>query len=223
MISGLEKYPEVIFYSFVSLPEGRMSTRKGKVVFLDGLLSEAHDRALDEVRKRREDLDEHKAKEIADRVALGAVRYNIVCVQPEKKITFKWEDALNFEGTSSPFIQYSHARACSILRKLREEGIEGYKNYEPALLTHTSERMLIKEMASFPEAIAQCADKRSPHLMAAYAFSLASTFNQFYRDCPVLACEDVSLRTARLALVSAGKKVLRNALFCLGIGAPEEM
>jgi len=219
-IMGQEKYPEVIFYSFVSLPEGRMSTRKGKVVFLDDLLSEAHHRALEEVRTRRDDVDETRISEIARSVALGAVRYNIVRVQPEKKMVFKWEDALNFEGASAPFIQYSHARACSILRK---SGEEEYESYNSEVLSHPSERAFIMEMAGFPEAIFQCAHKRSPHLIASYAYSLASVFNQFYRDCPVLACEDEQLKMSRLALVSAGKKVLRNALFCLGIDAPEEM
>jgi arginyl-tRNA synthetase len=219
-IMGQEKYPEVIFYSFVSLPEGKMSTRKGKVVFLDDLLDEAVERASGEVKKRRQDVDEKKMSEIAHSVAIGAARYNIVRVQPEKKMVFRWEDALNFEGTSAPFIQYSHARACSILRKAGEENVEGY---DPEILSHPSERILIMEMAGFPEAVLECANKRSPHLMASYAFSLASAFNQFYRDCPVLACEDESLRKARLALVFAGKTVIGNTLFCLGIAAPEEM
>lgn len=211
---------ETIFYSFVSLPEGKMSTRKGKVVFMDDLLDEAVDRAGEEVKKRRPEISEEKIKKIAEIVGIGAARYNIVRVQPEKKMVFRWEDALNFEGASAPFIQYSHARACSILRKAGEEYVEGY---DSEILSHPSERILIMEMAGFPEAVFECAKKRSPHLMASYAFSLASAFNQFYRDCPVLACEDKSLRKTRLALVSAGKTVLGNVLFCLGIHAPEEM
>ncbi len=222
-IMGLEKEPEVIFYSFVSLPEGRMSTRKGRVVFLDDLIAEAKELAKKEVEKRKPDIDEQKIKSIAGAVGIGAIRYNIVRVQPEKKIVFKWEDALNFEGASAPFIQYSHARASSILRKAGELGIENYENYDPDLLEHPSEIFLIKEIASFPETIKECAERRSPHLMAGYAYNLASLFNQFYRDCLVLACEDESLKRARLALVDAARIVLRNALFCLGIEAPGEM
>ncbi len=116
-ILGVGKQPEVIFYSFVSLPEGRMSTRKGRVVYLDDLVEEAEERALEEVKKRRNDISEEKMKEIARTIGRGAVRFNIVRVQPEKQLMFRWEDALNFEGNSAPFVQYSYARACSILRK----------------------------------------------------------------------------------------------------------
>jgi arginyl-tRNA synthetase len=222
-IMGLGKFPEVIFYSFVSLPEGRMSTRRGRVVFIEDLIKEALERAEGEVKKRREELPEKKVKEIAKKVAIGAIRYNIVRVQPEKKIVFRWEDALNFEGNSAPFIQYSHARASSILRKAKELGYKEYDKYDPTLLEHPSEINLIKEMARFPDTIRECAERRTPHLMASYAYGLASMFNQFYRDCPVLACEDDQLRNARLAMVDAGRAVLENSLFCLGIEAPDEM
>jgi arginyl-tRNA synthetase len=222
-ILGVGKAPEVIFYSFVSLPEGRMSTRKGKVVFVDDLIEEAVERAINEVKKRREELSEEKIKEIAEKVGIGAIRYNIVRVQAEKKIIFRWEEALNFEGNSAPFIQYSYARASSILRKAKELGYEGYDNYDPTILEHASEVSLIKELAKFVEAVKECAEKRSPHTMAVYAYRLASIFNQFYRDCPVLACDKSSLKNARFALVDAGRIVLRNSLFCLGIEAPEEM
>jgi arginyl-tRNA synthetase len=222
-IMGLEKSPEVIFYSFVSLPEGRMSTRKGRVVFLDDLISEAEGLAYKEVEKRRSDLDENKMHEIAKKVAIGAIRYNIVRVQPEKKMVFKWEEALNFEGNSAPFIQYSHARASSILKKAKEVGIEGSEGYDPSLLEHPSEISLIKDIARFPGTIKECAERRSPHLIAAYAYAFATIFNQFYRDCPVLVCEDDTLKRTRLALVEAGRTVLSNSLFCLGIKAPDEM
>jgi arginyl-tRNA synthetase len=222
-IMGLEKTPEVIFYSFVSLPEGRMSTRKGRVVFLDDLISEAEELAYKEVEKRRSDLEEKKMHDIAKKVAIGAIRYNIVRVQPEKKMVFRWEEALNFEGNSAPFIQYSHARASSILRKAKGLGIGGYEGYAPSILEHPSEISLIKEIARFPGVIKESAEQRSPHLIAAYAYALATIFNQFYRDCPVIACEDDALRKTRLALVEAGRIVLNNSLFCLGIEAPDEM
>jgi arginyl-tRNA synthetase len=222
-IMGLNKFPEVIFYSFVGLPEGRMSTRQGKVVFLDELINEAKELALGEVKKRREDILEDEMKEIAAKVAIGSIRYNIVRVQPEKKIIFKWEDALNFEGNSAPFIQYSHARASSILRKAEEIKLGNFEDIDSSLLTHSSEIGLIKEIAAFSGAIKECAKKRNPHLIAAYTFNLASTFNQFYRDCPVLAAEDNDLKISRLVLVYAAKIILSNALFCLGISAPEKM
>lgn len=222
-LMGLDKYPEVIFYSFVSLPEGRMSTRRGRVVFLDDLISEAMDLAYNEVDRRRDDLSEEDKKDIAKKVAIGAIRYNIVRVQPEKKIIFRWEDAMNFEGNSAPFIQYSHARAESILRKANGKEKEYSQNYDISLLDHDSELLLIKKMAHLPEVLSECAERRTPHQIASYSFELASEFNQFYRDCPVLACEDEVQRNSRLSLVSAAKIVMKNALYCLGIEAPSEM
>ncbi len=116
-ILGAKQAPEVVFYSFVSLPEGKMSTRRGRVVYLDDLIDEAVEQAYDAVSQKRPELSDEQKKKIAEVVGIGALRYNIIRIQPEKPIVFKWEEALNFEGNSAPFIQYSHARACSILKK----------------------------------------------------------------------------------------------------------
>ena len=214
---GVKKLPEIIFYAFVSLPEGKMATRKGRVVWLDDLIDEAVKRAHNEVKKRRAGLPEEKMQEIAQIVGIGSIRYNIIRVQAEKKIVFRWEDALNFEGNSAPFIQYAHARACSILRKSG-----GYGDYQSSLLIHESEKNLIRNLAKFPAVIGESAEGRKCHLIAAYAYQLASLFNQFYRDCLVLHADE-NLRNARLVLVDATRLVLKNALDCLGIAAPEEM
>jgi arginyl-tRNA synthetase len=130
---------------------------------------------------------------------------------------------MNFEGTSAPFIQYSHARAESILKKAGGQVDEYSKNYDVSLLNHDSELILVKKMASFPEVLRECAKRRAPHQVAAFAYELASVFNHFYRDCPVLILEDEALRNSRLALVAAAQIVLKNALLCLGIEAPKEM
>ena len=214
---GAKGEPETLFYSFVALPEGRMSTRAGRVVSLDDLIDESIARALEEVKKRRPELPPDKVKEIAEAVGIGALRYNIVRLQPEKKIVFKWEEALNFEGSSAPFLQYAHARACGILSKAGGKG-----EPDPSALLHPSEQKLVKALGQFPHFVAIAAENRRPHMLAAYANETASLFNMFYRDCQVLQAEE-PLRSARLALVDISRVVLRNALDCIGLRAPAEM
>jgi arginyl-tRNA synthetase len=221
-IVGSERKPETVFYAFVSLPEGRMSTRKGTVVTLDDLIEEAVERAYQEVRKRRTDLSEERMREIARVVGTGALRYNIARIQAEKQIVFKWEEALNFEGSSAPFVQYAHARACSILRKAGRETSATFNTKVASKLITYHEQQLLKLVAMFPSMVEQCAEERRAHPLAAFAQELASQFNQFYRYVPVLKAEGDTLQ-ARLALVEAAKWTLGNALGCLGLEAPEEM
>jgi len=217
-LMGVDWAPETIFYAFVTLPEGRMSTREGRVVYLDDLLEEALDRAYAEVAKRREDLSEERKRVIAETIGIGAVRYNIVRVQAEKAILFRWEEALNFEGNSAPFLQYAHARACSILAKAEGQGPGEFER-----LTHPQEQRLLRWIAKFPSMIRDAADGRRVHAVASFAADFAAQFNQFYRDCPVLTADPVGLRNARIALVDGARVVLRNALECLGLKAPNEM
>jgi arginyl-tRNA synthetase len=217
-IMGVQKKPEIVYYAFVSLPEGRMSTRKGVVVNLDDLVEEAVDRAYEEVKKRRTDLTEERMREISRIVGIGSLRYNIVRVQAEKQIVFKWEDALNFEGSSAPFVQYAHARACSILAKAGAWD----RAFDAKALTNDHEKSLVMMISSFPSVIEDCAENRRAHVLAVYAQDLAAEFNHFYRYVPVLKGEGKA-RDARLALVEASMWTLRNTLNCLGINAPEEM
>jgi len=216
-ILGESKAPECMYYAFVSLPEGRMSTRKGLVVCLDDLIDEAEDRAYEEVKKRRTDLSEEKMRQIARDIGRGALRFNIVRVQAEKQIVFKWEEALNFEGNSAPFVQYSHARCSSILAKAG--GFE--RVVEPSLLDDPYERKLIRILAQYPTVVRDCGLKRRIHLMPAYGQEVASAFNQFYAYVPVLRSGE--RQAARLTLVESTMWVLRGVLGNLGIVAPEEM
>ena len=216
-IMGETKRPEPVFYAFVSLPEGRMSTRKGIVVYLDDLLEEARARALEEIRKRRSDLSEDKMKEIARAVGTGAIRYNIVRVGADKQLVFKWEDALNFDGNSGPYLQYVHARACSIMRKAGdfERDCDGSK------LTDEFEIKLAKALARYPGVLKTIDETKRVHLLPAYVHDVASAFNQFYTQVNVLNSGE--LRNVRLTLVECARYVLASSLGCLGIDAPEEM
>jgi arginyl-tRNA synthetase len=222
---GQERRPEVVFYAFVKLPEGRMSTRKGTVVYIDDLLDEAEERALAEVRKRRgAELDEASMAAIARIVGIGAVRFNLASVQAEKGITFQWEEALDFEGASAPFVQYSHARAASILRKAEAEGHAPATDAAAAAahLTAPNELALLRVLGRFPGLVAQSAAEAKVHPVATYSIEVANAFNQFYRDSPVLQAAP-EVRAARLALVVAAKHALRSSLGLLGVEAPESM
>ena len=132
---------------------------------------------------------------------------------------FKWEEALNFEGNAVPFIQYAHARACSILLK----GKNIKNDLDPNLLKHDSELQLIKQLARFPLVIEDASTGFKPHIITTYLYETASKFNQFYRDCPVLPEKNLTLRKSRIALVNATRVVISNGLDLLGIAAPEEM
>ncbi|WP_422287102.1 arginine--tRNA ligase [Methanothrix sp.] len=209
--------PEVVIFEFVSLPTGSMSTRKGKFISADELLDEVEKQAFLEVKARRPDESEEFLKEVARQVSSGAVRYDVVRVSADKATTFDWKQALDFEKLSAPFIQYSHARACSILRKadLKEE-------LQIDLLTSEYEVALIKKIAQFDLVIDRAARELKPHQLATYARELAESFNLFYRYSPVLDAAP-ELRDARLALVRGARNALRATLETLGISPLESM
>jgi len=216
--------PEVVIFEFVSLPTGSMSTRKGKFISADELLDEVEKQAYEEVKLRRPEENDAFLKEVAAQVAAGAVRYDVVKVSPDKATTFDWKQALDFEKLSAPFIQYSHARACSILRKAEDgqSGQEGQTPVQADLLTGENEIALIKKIAEFDLVIDRAARELKPHQLATYARELAESFNHFYRYSPVLDAEP-KLRQARMALARAAKNALRTTLDTLGIDALETM
>ncbi|WP_406670622.1 arginine--tRNA ligase [Methanolobus sp. ZRKC4] len=219
-----KREPEIVIFEFVSLPEGSMSTRRGKFISADELLDQIEKQAYTEVDKRRPEMPDEFKKEVARNVGIGAVRYDIVKVSPEKSTVFNWEEALDFEKQGGPFIQYSHARACNILKKAEEDGLwDSSRPIDPSLLVEDTEVDLIKKMASFDSVIEASARELKPNSIAIYARELAESFNQFYRFVPVINAEEEELRDVRLGLVDCARIVLASVLDTLGIGAPESM
>jgi arginyl-tRNA synthetase len=215
-----------VFYSYVNLPEGKMSTRAGTAVDLDDLLDEAIERARGEVESRMEDrirdddLTEGDVERIARQVGIGAVRYDIVSKQPTKAITFEWERALDFEAQSAPYVQYVHARCCGILDEVGEDAVP--EAVDASALETPEERALMREIARFPAVVEEAADDLHPHVVATYTRTFAETFNAFYRECPVRDA-DGAVRDGRVALVDAARRTVANALDVLGVAAPESM
>ena len=207
-------------YEHVWLPTGRFSGRKGTWVgfSVDDVLEEAVARARAAVEEHSPSSSQSFKRRVAELVGVGAVRYSLLSTSPEKKITFRWEEALNFEKNSGPAIQYSHARACSILRKAR-----GIRKAGGGSLVLPEEKTLVKLLAKFPDVIEEAGRALGPHILALYAAELAMAFNKFYEAAPVLSAETDELRWARLRLVKCTRIVLKNAMDLLGIPAPERM
>lgn len=206
-------------YELVKLPGHKMSRRRGRLVTFDEMMEEAQSIAYEEVTKKNPNLTNEEKRGVSKIVGIGAVKYAMLNVSALKTVTFTWDRVLNFEVNSGPFIQYAHARACSILRKAE------FKPTQPdfSLLGHPLERRLVLKLAVFPEVFVEAADDLRPEVLAGYANEVADAFNSFYDALPVIHAEVVGLRDARMRLVEATRTVLSNALSLLGIEAPEKM
>jgi arginyl-tRNA synthetase len=209
-----EEAPEFVIYEFIHLPEGSMSTRRGKYISLDELVEETVERAYREVDKRRPEEPEDFKREVAEKVGTGAVRYNIIKVSPDKSMVFRWEEALDFERQGSPFIQYAYARACRILEKAAAP--EGFDIRDLS----REEKDLLNILSKFPVAVRDSALARKPAVMAHYCLDLATSFHRFYMHQQVINSKE---KDFRLNLVLATKVVLQNALQLLGIEVLERM
>ena len=219
--------PEVVFYAFTKLPDGKMSTRRGNVVYMDDLLDEACARATAIVEEMRDDLSAEELATIGEAVGISAVRYNIIRVSPEKGINFRWEDALSFDSDSAPFIMYSHARACSISRKITARGHDvgslvanevasgNWANLSDSAST------LVKRIATFSEALDSSIISQRPNLFCSYLLSLATEYNRFYRDNHVLVEGEVN--TQNLLLSEVARILLSAGCSGMGIIAIESM
>jgi arginyl-tRNA synthetase len=206
-------------YNLVSLPGYKMSSRRGHYITFDEVLDEAIQRAYEEVSKRSPMLSEEEKRKIADFVGLGAVRYALVDVDPSKPVVFTWDRVLNFETNSAPYVQYTHARACSILRKTAN--VPEKVAFE--LLKEKLERELILHLAGFPDMFIEATEYLKPNMIADYTNTLADKFNTFYNALPVIKAETPELSSARVALTDAIRTVLSNGLTLIGVTAPERM
>jgi arginyl-tRNA synthetase len=206
-------------YGFVSLPEGAMSARRGRVVLFKDVADEAMRRVQVEIEQKNPDLPAEQRQLVASQVGLGALAYAMLSVDNNKDIVFDLESALNFDGHTGPYIQNAHVRASSILRKAG--GIP-----EPAALEYNltdHEIQLVDKISRFPDVVQQAANEYRPLLMASYVYDLADAFHSFYHAVPVLQAETETLRCSRLRLVAATRQTLANALRLLDIAAPEVM
>ncbi len=206
-------------YNLITLPGYKMSSRRGRYITFDEVLDEAVERAYEEVLKRSPQLPEDEKRDIANFVGIGAVRYALVDVDPSKPVIFTWDRVLNFETNSAPYVQYTHARACSILRKASRKP----RNADFGLLKEKLERELVLAVASFPDTFIAATEYLKPNLIADFANALADKFNTFYNALPVIKAEPKELSAARLALTDAVRIVLHNALSLIGVVAPEKM
>ncbi len=214
------KSPEVIFYEFITLPEGSMSTRRGVFISVDQLMDEAFQRALEELKERRPELSESEKNEIAEIIGIGAIRYFIARLSPEKHLVFKWDEALSFErGCAS--IQYAHARACKLLEKTDGKDLSQV-NIDDLNLKDldTLEVDLLKTIARFSIIIENSANDLRVHPVAQYALEVAGAFNKFYKSVPVIGSDKELLR---LIIVDKSRITIRNCLDLLGIEAPISM
>jgi len=203
----------------VTLPGYKMSSRRGHYITFDEVLDEAVERAFEEVSKRSPQLSEEEKRKIANFVGLGAVRYALVDVDPSKPVVFTWDRVLNFETNSAPYVQYTHARACSILRKTARTPEKAA--FE--LLKERLEHELILLLASFPDTFVEATEYLKPNLIADYVNALADKFNTFYNALSVLRAETQELSDARIALTEAIRTVLHNGLTLIGVVAPDKM
>ena len=210
-IPGWDKSVHVS-YGLVILKKGKMSSRYGTIILYEDL----RDEMIKQVSEIPKDLSIKDKKDIIKKVAFSAIKFPMLNVENTKTIKFDWKQALDFEGKSGPYLQYSYVRAVNILKKAE------LKECDASLLKEGIEIKLIKKIAKFPNIVKESADQYSPHILANYLFELAQTFNSFYQSLPVLKSED-KLKNARLKLVESVKTVLKTGLELLGIAVLEKM
>ena len=206
---------DFVFNAYVSLETGKMSTRKGNAVTVDELLERTKEEALKIVSEKRPDLPKEKLESISRSVAKSSIRFNIIRINANKQVVFKWSEALNFEGDSAPYIMYSYARACGILKHAGN----ARPNYDDIV---PQERELIVTMYQYPYRITEAKDSLRPDIIANYTLDLVKKFNDFYRECPVSGSDEKTMGK-RIRIVQIYKNIIEDISKLLGIELLEEM
>lgn len=206
---------DFVFNAYVSLETGKMSTRKGNAVTVDELLERTKEEALKIVSEKRPDLPKEKLESISRSVAKSSIRFNIIRINANKQVVFKWSEALNFEGDSAPYIMYSYARACGILKHAGN----ARSNYDDIV---PQERELIVTMYQYPYRITEAKDSLRPDIIANYTLDLVKKFNDFYRECPVSGSDEKTMGK-RIRIVQIYKNIIEDISKLLGIELLEEM
>lgn len=205
-------------FGLVSLEDGKLSTRKGKVVLMEDLLNEAVKKTTGIIDEKNPDLP--NKEEVAKQVGIGAVIFDDLYNGRIKDIVFSWDRMLNFDGETGPYVQYTHARACSVLKKAGYD--KKAENIDYSVLTDDAAADVCKTIALFNDKIKEAANRYEPSVLARYLVDVAQSFNKFYHDNIILA-DDENVKNARLALVDAVRTVIKSGLAILGIDAPEQM
>ena len=210
-------------YGMVELPEGKMKSREGTVVDADDLIEKMYEeaKATSDESGKLAGLPEEEKDRLYHTIGLGALKYFILKVDPKKKMLFNPKESIDFNGNTGPFIQYTHARIKSILRKAGEQGIEAKLDADAVL--SPKEVRLVKLISSYPQKVAEAADALSPALIANYCYELSKEFNQYYHDTMILREPDRKLLEMRLVLISTLASVLSKAMKILGIELPDRM
>ena len=212
-------------YGMVELPEGKMKSREGTVVDADDLLEKMYNTAKETSLElgKLDDMSEAEQDELFRMLSLGALKYFIIKVDPRKTMLFDPKESIDFNGNTGPFIQYTHARIKSILRKAAAQGIDYATNSDAGVELSPKEVRIVKILNNFPNKIAEAGEAHSPAIVANYAYELAKEFNQYYHDTPILREENKAVLTFRLRLIELIARVLTKAMDILGIKLPERM
>lgn len=224
---GFEWGKDLVHFSYgmVELPEGKMKSREGTVVDADDLMEEMIDTAREMSKElgKLEGYSDEDAEEVFRMVALGALKYFMLKVDPKKNMTFNPKESIDFNGNTGPFIQYTHARIKSIFRKASDKGIAWSGSAPLSVTLNTKENNLVRSVSNFPNVVQEAGAAFSPALIANYVYELAKEYNQFYHDSPILFEEDEQVRNMRMALCYVVSETIKKGMWLLGADVPERM